>query len=331
MRESSLDILEQYDLEISGIKKTRGAILCDTDQGVFLLKEVRFSECRMQTVNKMQEHLVSQGYDTIDNIYKNKEGELVTKAEDGSSYILKKWFSGKECDVKKEKEVLQAVRELARLHLFMRMPHEKELWDKFHGNDLQDIYVRHNKEFRKIRTFIRKKPVKGMFEDEVLKNFETIYAAAEETTDYLENFVYQELYQKSIEQGRIVHGEYNYHNVIFLQRGVAVTNFEHCCLNIQAEDLYYFMRKVMEKYRWNIRLGKEMIAAYRQICPLEKEDLDYIAIRFLYPEKIWKIVNMYYHSNKAWIPSKNIEKLKISVDQMAEKRRFVKAIFSFHL
>ena len=331
MRESSLDILEQYNIEVSGIKKIRGAVLCDTDEGVFLLKEVRFSEYKMQVVNSLQECLIRKGYDTIDKILKNKEGQMLTKTEDGSSYILKKWFLGKECDVKKEKEILQAVREMAKLHLFMRMPQEKEQWDKFHGNDLRDVYLRRNKEFRKIRTFIRKKAVKGMFEDEVLKNFEKIYAAAEETAGYLERSHYHELYEKSIEQGRIIHGEYNYHNVILLQRGSAVTNFEHCCLNIQAEDLYYFMRKVMEKYKWNIRLGKEMINSYRQICPLEKEEMDYIAMRFLYPEKIWKIVNMYYHSNKAWIPSKNIEKLKISVDQMAEKRRFVKAIFSSHL
>ena len=47
MQEYELGVLEQYNIEVISTRKTRGAILCDTDQGLLLLKEVRVSEKRI--------------------------------------------------------------------------------------------------------------------------------------------------------------------------------------------------------------------------------------------------------------------------------------------
>ena len=54
-------------------------------------------------------------------------------------------------------------------------------------------------------------------------------------------------------------------------------------------------------------------------------------MRLIYPEKFWKLADSYYCSNKAWIPAKNVEKLKTVVAQTEEKRRFLKQLFSFSL
>ena len=47
MQDYEQSILEQYNLEVNSTRKTRGAILCDTKLGVFLLKEVQMSESRL--------------------------------------------------------------------------------------------------------------------------------------------------------------------------------------------------------------------------------------------------------------------------------------------
>ena len=39
MQEFEQKILEQYDIEVSSTRKVRGAVLCDTNRGWFLLKE----------------------------------------------------------------------------------------------------------------------------------------------------------------------------------------------------------------------------------------------------------------------------------------------------
>jgi len=54
---------------------------------------------------------------------------------------------------------------------------------------------------------------------------------------------------------------------------------------------------------------------------LEKKNGITLQSVLAYPEKFWKITNSYYHSGKAWIPAKNVEKLSLSVAQTEEKKR----------
>ena len=49
-------------------------------------------------------------------------------------------------------------------------------------------------------------------------------------------------------------------------------------------DLYRFMRKILEKYNWDVRFGKEMLKAYHEIKPVSKEEWKNLKIRFSYPE-----------------------------------------------
>ena len=88
-------------------------------------------------------------------------------------------------------------------------------------------------------------------------------------------------------------------------------------------DLYHFTRKVMEKHGWSVRLGMRMLEAYNSILPMGKEEREYLYYLFLYPEKYWKQLNFYYNANKAWIPAKNVEKLKTLELQQKERNRFL--------
>lgn len=329
MKDYSLNVLEQYDIEVNSTRKVRGAVLCDTDVGALLLTEAAVSDHKLPVLEMLLTQISGCGYERVDSIFINKEGELITEAEDGTRYVLKRWFSGRECDVKREQEVLEAVRNLARLHRMMKLPGEES--GEFPGNNLQEEFRRHNRELRKVRTFIRNRTAKGTFEQVVLEHFEAMYLWAEQAEKKLLSSAYERLTQTSREEGTIIHGDYNYHNVWMTPKGIATTNFEHFANDIQASDLYYFMRKVLEKHEWNTELGRAMLRVYQEIMPLSEEERDYLAIRFSYPEKFWKLINSYYHSNKAWIPEKDVEKLRTVIAQTERKKQFLTSIFSFHL
>jgi len=328
MKDYELNVLDQYHIEVSSTHRTRGAILCDTNQGLLLLKESKFSNKRVPMLCKLYTLMEDRGYKMVDRPVENKEGEIISALEDGSKYMLRHWFNGRECDVRKEGEILEATRNLARIHNAMVF---SEPIEDFRGIDLMDEYVRHNREMNKTRTFIRNKTPKGDFELAFLECFDYMYEWAKGAIDCLEDSAYKALSQKSAAEGMLVHGEYNYHNVLFTGQGIATTNFEHFYVDIQASDLYYFLRKVMEKHHWNEQLGNKMIGEYGKIRHLAEEEMHYLAIRLAYPEKFWKSSNTYYNSNKAWIPAKSVEKLQISIKQVEEKRQFLKNIFAFHL
>lgn len=343
MREYELEVLEQYDVEVISTRKIRGAFFCDTKEGTMLLREANISDRRALLLYTMLCHLESEGYICVDTPVFTREGELVSTSKDGTRYMLKKWYSGHECDVRREQEVLEAGRNLARLHKSMCWQDscavkycgthgaEEETLLPPVGRTLQEEFLCHNRELKKVRSYIRGRVSKGAFEYLFLENFDKMYDLASQITHRLEESDYEVLYRDCIEKKTLIHGDYNYHNVLILPGGMATTNFDHFRVDVQAQDLYYFLRKVMEKHRWKPELGNALLESYSSVRNLEKRELEYIALRLAYPEKFWKTANMYYHSNKAWIPEKNVEKLQLSILQTEEKLRFLEKIFMFHL
>ena len=49
-----------------------------------------------------------------------------------------------------------------------------------------------------------------------------------------------------------------------------------------------------------------LLAAYESVRPLKPYERQDLVYRLSYPEKLWKIVNFYYNSGKAWIPGKGL-------------------------
>lgn len=336
MREYELEVLEQYDIDVMSTRKIRGAFFCETNEGTMVLKEAAVSEKRALLLYALLCRLESEGYPNVDVPVLNKEKELVSIFRGQSRYMLKKWYAGRECDVRREADVLDACRNLASLHKIMRWKDGEEVLRPPVGRHLRKEVLCHNRELKKVRNYIRNKVNKGEFEYLFLKYFENMYQLAARVTKRLEDSGYEKLYQGSLERGLLVHGDYNYHNVLILPgdpegAGMATTNFEHFRIDVQALDLYYFMRKVMEKHKWKESLGRAMLEAYAGVRPLEPEELEVIALKTAYPEKFWKTANTYYHSNKAWIPEKSVEKLQTAVWQTEEKIQFLQKIFTFSL
>ena len=333
MQEYECNILEQYNVGIYSTRKIRGAVLCDTEQGLYILKETSVPSERIRALAELYDFIEDQEWCKVDKIIPNKDGEYISEEENGRRYILKKWFAGRECDIRKPGELLEASGVLAKLHLLMSGGINGCTSETI---SIDEEYERHNRELKKVRSFVRKQSPKSVFEMEFLKNFDEMYLWADTGKKLLEKSHYKELREESRNKNTLVHGEYNYHNILMNDTNnrseiLAVTGFDKFKRDIQVEDFYYFLRKVMEKYGWKERLGDNMLNAYSAVRPLSENELEYIKIRLVYPEKFWKVANAYYHSNKAWIPVKNMEKLTIAIRQTIEKERFLKNVFAFSL
>lgn len=337
MREYELEILEQYEIEVKSTRKIRGAFFCDTKEGTMLLKEADVSDRRAPLLYAVLSNLETESQMKADTPVYNKEGQLISMLRDGSRYMLKTWFSGRECDVKREFELLQASRNLAELHNKLKW---QDSWTAAEddteirpptGRHLREEFLRHNRELKKVRGYVRNKVSKGAFEFLFLEYFDQMYELAERVVKRLDDSGYDSLYEESIKAQKLVHGDYNYHNVLLTSEGLVTTNFEHFRVDVQVQDFYYFLRKVMEKHQWQEELGRSMLDAYQSVRPLDEQELEYLALSLAYPEKFWKTANTYYHSNKAWVPEKNVEKLQTAITQTEEKLRFLENIFTFNL
>ena len=101
-----------------------------------------------------------------------------------------------------------------------------------------------------------------------------------------------------------------------------MTNFGHWSFDVQMADLYRFMRKILEKYSWDPRIAEKMLSSYNAVRPISKSEWQNLKVRFLYPEKYWKLANHYYTHNKVVVSGKNVEKLRMMIRQKEQWESF---------
>ena len=115
MNDKTVNVLEQYDMEVLRTFKGRGTIICDTNKGNRVLKEYKGKPDKLELLDCLQRGIS----DTIktDTLVRNKEGMLFSKEADGSMYILKEQVDGRECSYKNEEDIAGAFSAMAMLHL----------------------------------------------------------------------------------------------------------------------------------------------------------------------------------------------------------------------
>lgn len=318
------EVLKQYDLKIYNSYRTRGAFILETNHGIKLCKNFDGSKNRVEIENLIMEHLRECGYSNVDMYLYNIENEIVTLDSRKNQYVLKDWYLGDECNLKDIKDTVRATKNLGLIHTHMQgvTLSEEEKRVNYYC-DLNELFEKHNRELKRVRRYIRDKKVKNEFEVYFLNVYDVFLEQGYEACKLLKDSHYEQVLKEAMEKGHICHGNYTYHNIIFLKEGEATTNFEKASLGIQIFDLYQFLRKVMEKTDWNINYGISIINEYEKVVPLSKESMEILYILILYPEKFWKITNYYYNSKKSWVPQKNIQKLIHIGEQTEIKTKFL--------
>ena len=327
MNDWNTEVTGQYELEVENLRKGRGAWILETDRGLKLLKEYKGSVKRLEFEEMVLDVVKDVGTLKVDQYVRNREGELLSTAGDGTRFIVKSWFSDRECDLKDTREILSAVRQIAVLHKLLRNVEAREEWNlkSMISPPLYEAMDKHNRELKKARAFIRGKRRKNEFELSVIASFDQFLNQAKKARDGMEQVFLRE--GDALKESYFVcHGELNQHHILMGKTYVAVTEFNKMHLGLQVEDLYHFMRKVMEKHDWNMTLGNAMLDSYERVLPMSETERECLYYLFLYPEKYWKQINFYYNANKAWIPARNTEKIEGLKVQQENRERFIRGI-----
>ena len=257
MNDRAVSLLEQYDLEVSHTRKGRGAILCETDQGLLIFKEYGGNPEHLKLQNDFLQFLSQKTAVESESLIPTKEGELFVRDNDGVRYILKTFRDGRECNLHDNSECLQAIRLLAGLHL--ASARYGESLEERPNYSVAEEYAKRNRELKKIRKFLLRRSQKTWFELSLLGCFDGFYQQALEAQEGWE------AYRSSVgEQGicALCHGDYQYHNLMVDQRGWFLINFERCTWDDPVRDLHLLLRKLLEKahvvgvhivfYEWTI-------------------------------------------------------------------------------
>lgn len=329
MEERIEDVFALYDWGVNRAYRTRGAWILETTKGLRLLKSFDGKTKHLEFEHEVKEYLYENGFPLTDRFEKNKEQQLISQDTTGKQYIVKEWISGEECNLKELRQVKEASENLALLHKKMRNTGLEEKRGYPEEKKLPFIFQKHNRELKRVFSYVKEKKQKNEFEVYFLSCFQEFYVQATKALDILNASEYEKRMAQCIEEQHICHGSYNYHNILMTKKGIFTTNFERAEIGLQVMDLYGFFRKVMEKNSWKLSYAKTILESYRKIMPLSEEEWKLFYILVLYPEKFWKVTNFYYNSKKSWISQRNIQKLVNIKEQMEQKNILLSEIRNF--
>jgi len=318
MNDRALSLLEKYDIEVLRTKKGRGAFICDTKQGCLTLKEYGGNPEKLMLQQQILQRISEIGLVRTEEILPTKENLLYVQDTDGTKYILKTYFEGCECNIYDLKECVEVMQLLARLHHCMEDTLTEPVLELAPFSLLRE-YEKHNRELTRVWSYLKKKGQKQTFERRLLSWMEYYVNQSRDVTEQW----------RILENGdntSYCHGDFQYHNILFIDNQPFFINFEKCIWDNATRDICYFLRKILEKHDWSIKIGEELLNAYEQVRPLSEAEHKQMYYRFLYPEKFWKIVNFYYNNGKAFIPWKTAEKLENILRQEAQKQDFIKVV-----
>lgn len=326
MNDRAVSVLDNYDFEVVRTQKSRNAILCETNKGWVILKEYRGPAFRLELMDKLLLCTSANGFSRIEQLIRNKDGELICLDQEQTPCIVKTWPGGRECSLKDGQDCRSAVTMLAGLHRAMSLP-GLAAESGLYAQSLYEEYEKRNRELKKVRKFLREKGQKTPFEIFLQQNFDRFFEEALQAVEEVKSYGKVLGVQDCEKQGTFCHGDYQHHNLL-CAGGISVVNFEKFALDCQMRDLYLFLRKLLEKTNWSAPLARGLLDVYSKEKKLTAADWLQLYYRFAYPEKFWKIVNFYYNSGKAWIPGRNMEKMQRLIDQRAAKKAFLEQTFS---
>ena len=330
MEDKISDLLAQYDLVVYRAGRVKGAWILETDRGLKCLGNCNYSEGKVAFEQKVKRFAAEHGFPTLDLYVENKEQGFLVQGPYNEQFVMRNWFYGEECDAKSKEHVLLTVKALARLHKCLqglKLSGEEQAFCL--QQKIPELLERRNKELRRVRTYIRSKKQKTVFEQNFLAQFDAQAAKAEEALALMDNAVYESYYNNMLEEGCMLHGNFTHHSVMLLpEGGMAVTGFDKAVTGIQIQDFYQLFRKMMEKWDWDISIGDSMLEAYQSIRPVPDEEWQLLRLLLIYPEKFWKVANRYYNNRKSWIPEKNMQKLLQTMEQAEKKEESIKMLFT---
>lgn len=129
MNERYQEVLAQYEMEVLSVRKGRGSWICETDKGLKLLREYRGTVRRLEFEDQVLESIDTRGSLRVDRYVRNQEGALLSKAGDGTNYIMKECFPDRECNIRDNYEIRLGISRLAMLHGQLRQIQPREEWN----------------------------------------------------------------------------------------------------------------------------------------------------------------------------------------------------------
>lgn len=326
MKEFSASILEPFGLRAKRVTKAYGAFICDTNQGVMLVKTAVEPEETLWFAHGAKEHLARQGFVWTDR-YQMSRSELIWAEQGGEVYTVRSWLRAEEAELTDGACAVRMAAFLGRMH---RAARGYEGMEQGRGVNRchewpQWIY----KNSRKLQNYGKMLRKNGRYTEFDLMVLDCLPEHIEQALEAQAFFLgedYVRLAERADRERAFGHGHYSDHTVLLGRSQSLITDFEQTCYMIPVVDLAGLLERAMRKNEWEVRLGVQMVEAYDRWCPMSAEEKQMLYALMLYPRRLCELCGEAYHIKRSWMPVSYKRKLEELMQQQKKRKDFLQQL-----
>lgn len=298
MQESKGLIEAGFGIRITGIKPYRAGYILETNAGKKYIKACQYSKERVLFIHAAKNHLLSHNFTQIDPYCLTTAKQPYLETDDGI-YTMVNLVEGRECEFDDDRDVIRATEALAHMHKAGHgfLPGNGGLVPNSLGK-LPGCLKKRLEDIRKLRRKAEKE--RNGFDYLFIEHFDDFYTIGEKSLETLFSSRYNKLVEATLREGMICHHDYSYQNILIRGDKTAIINFDYCNMELKIYDIVNILRRRMRKCNWDIRKARLILDTYRNIEPLEPDEMKVMKSMLLFPQKFWRVINRYYNSKRCW-------------------------------
>lgn len=111
------EVFAEYNFEKKRVFRGRKLLMCeDSDGKIYGITETASSENRLRKEFLVKQYLKEHNFPYIDQLLLNRKNQFITEDRYHTPFVIKEYFTGRECDVNNGEEIKKGAKNLARFH-----------------------------------------------------------------------------------------------------------------------------------------------------------------------------------------------------------------------
>lgn len=282
-----------FGLHVKKVKPIRRILRIKTDMGTYALKRVHPREKeRWKMVTELATHLGSRF--PISAPIATRTGQLIF-AGFHHKYVLLPWINAEPVSLQNKTEWVRLTRKLARFHHYSQTFTPAHAYRKLQRIGKWQAEWKHA--YRQLELFQlaakwTRKPTETDQSWLEVAGYST--GVMENLLRYFEKIKGDQCCLESAKQGKVCHGNLHPHNVLAdEQKQFYLIDWNQAVFDVRTRDLAQWLLYAFHRTRSG-EILTILLRSYQQISPLSEEEYALIYARFLYPERLMRVLRNIY-------------------------------------
>lgn len=336
--EYDLDVrlFEAFDLKVSDIVPLKNGYLIYSDRGKMLLKQMDYSDGKLEFINKALEY-IGKTYNSYIKPLQTKD-ESISKVWKGREYIIFELKDNIQCDMGNIDHLKASVKSIANMHkasLGILNYISNDYYELLKENSSLTFSIEQEEEaFDKLKkykewtsVYVYKNQV-----DKVFLNYVDYYMNnIKKSLAILKNYSYEDLCRER-DKISLCHGDINAGNITLDENLQAyLMNFHLSTIDLRIKDLCNLVDQEMKYEDFDLTRIQMILSVYNSINSLQSNEIQVIYGFLKFPTEFFEIARDYYEKRNLWEEEVVLDKMLKYINLEDKRERLLEGLRSFRL